>query len=97
LIEGDNETKEELEEEATGISLNDEVAAALKKLEDEFKLVIVLADIEGFTYKEIADILEIPIGTVRSRLSRARKKLQKQLESYARKRGYISGRGKETS
>ena len=95
LIEGDNETEEELEEEATGVNLNDEVASALKKLEDEFKLVIVLADIEGFTYKEIADILEIPIGTVRSRLSRARKKLQKQLESYARKKGYISGRKKE--
>jgi len=87
----DNETEEELEEEATGIELNDEVEDALKKLTDEFKIVIILSDIEGFTYQEISEILEIPIGTVRSRLSRARKKLQKQLESYAKRKGYIGG------
>ena len=92
LLEGDNETENELEEEATGFNLTDEVANALKRLDDEFKLVIVLADIEGFTYQEIAEILEIPIGTVRSRLSRARKKLQKQLENYAKRKGYISGK-----
>lgn len=92
LLEGDNETENELEEEATGFNLTDEVASALKKLDDEFKLVIVLADIEGFTYQEIAEILEIPIGTVRSRLSRARKKLQKQLETYAKRKGYIGGK-----
>ena len=49
----------------------------------------ILSDIQGFTYQEIADILDIPIGTVRSRLSRARGMLQEKLREYARDRGLI--------
>jgi RNA polymerase sigma-70 factor (ECF subfamily) len=52
-------------------------------------MVILLADVEGFAYKEIADIIDRPIGTVMSRLFRGRRMLQKVLEKYARREGYI--------
>jgi len=53
------------------------VKSAIEKLPYEFKITVILADIEGFRYKEIADIIGCPIGTVRSRLSRGRKLLEK--------------------
>jgi RNA polymerase sigma-70 factor (ECF subfamily) len=52
-------------------------------------MAIVLADIEGLSYKEIAEALQIPIGTVMSRISRARRQLQKSLWQYAKERGYV--------
>ena len=64
-------------------SLGDEVLAALEKVPVDFKTVVVLSDIEGFSYKEIADICQIPVGTVMSRLFRGRRILQEQLFSYA--------------
>jgi RNA polymerase sigma-70 factor (ECF subfamily) len=64
-----------------------EVKAALEALPDNFRLPIVLADVEGFSYKEIAEMLEIPIGTVMSRLHRGRKAMQKTLYDYAVARG----------
>jgi RNA polymerase sigma-70 factor (ECF subfamily) len=64
-----------------------EVKAALESLPDNFRLPVVLADVEGFSYKEIAEMLEIPIGTVMSRLHRGRKAMQKALYDYARERG----------
>ena len=67
----------------------DEVNAALQTLSDEFRLVIILCDVEGFAYKEIAKILGIPMGTVMSRLSRARAQLQKLLRDYAEREGLI--------
>jgi RNA polymerase sigma-70 factor (ECF subfamily) len=60
-----------------------EVKEAIESLPDNFRLAVLLADVEGFSYKEIADILEIPIGTVMSRLHRGRKALQKRLYEYA--------------
>ncbi len=66
---------------------DDEVKQALESLPDNFRLPIVLADVEGFAYKEIAEMLEIPIGTVMSRLHRGRKAMQKALHSYALERG----------
>lgn len=60
-----------------------EVKAAVESLPEAFRLVVVLSDVEGFSYKEIADILEIPIGTVMSRLHRGRKALQKTLHTFA--------------
>jgi RNA polymerase sigma-70 factor (ECF subfamily) len=54
----------------------------------DFKTVILLCDIEGFTYEEIAKIIDIPIGTVRSRLHRARQMLKELLVDYARSLGY---------
>ncbi len=68
--------------------IGDEVANALNALAVDFRTIIVLADFEGFTYEELAKILDIPIGTVRSRLHRARNLLKDKLLEYAKKRGY---------
>lgn len=67
--------------------LHDDVKVALEAIPEEFRTVLVLSVIEGFAYKEIAQILDIPIGTVMSRLFRGRKLLQKSLREFARKRG----------
>ena len=61
----------------------DEVKLALEDLPEHYRMPILLADVEGFAYKEIAEILEVPIGTVMSRLHRGRKQLQKRLYSFA--------------
>ena len=64
-----------------------EIKQAVEDLPENFRMAVLLADVEGFSYKEIAEILDIPIGTVMSRLHRGRKGLQKQLYSYAVARG----------
>ena len=69
--------------------LEDDVKRALDALPFDFKLTVILSDIEGFTYQEIANIMECPIGTVRSRLARARKMLQKRLYDFAIRKGII--------
>lgn len=66
---------------------DDEVKAALEALPENFRLPVLLADVEDFSYKEIAEILDIPIGTVMSRLHRGRKAMQKRLFDYAQARG----------
>jgi RNA polymerase sigma-70 factor, ECF subfamily len=71
---------------------DDEVQKSLFKLPDEFRIVVLLADIELMSYQQIAEIISRPIGTVMSRLFRARRMLQKQLARYARREGYISER-----
>jgi RNA polymerase sigma-70 factor, ECF subfamily len=76
------------EEQVFAEALDDEVAKAIDALPDEFRTVIILCDIEEFTYEEIADFVDCPIGTVRSRLHRARKMLAATLYEYATKRGY---------
>ena len=68
--------------------IGDEVTRAINSLPVDFKTVILLCDIEGFTYEEIAKIIDIPIGTVRSRLHRSRQMLKEMLTKYARKLGY---------
>jgi RNA polymerase sigma-70 factor (ECF subfamily) len=68
--------------------IGDEVATALNALDVDFRTIIILCDLEGFTYEEIAKILDIPIGTVRSRLHRARHLLKEKLAEYARTMGY---------
>lgn len=68
--------------------IGDEVANALNSLPVDFRTVIILCDIEGFTYEEMAKILDIPIGTVRSRLHRARNLLKEKLKTYASTMGY---------
>lgn len=68
--------------------MHDEVYQALNSLPEEFKEVIQLCDIEGFTYEEIANMVESPIGTVRSRLYRGRKLLRSKLNEFAKKHGY---------
>jgi RNA polymerase sigma-70 factor, ECF subfamily len=64
-----------------------EVKAAIEDLPEAFRLAVLLADVEGFSYKEIAEILDIPIGTVMSRLHRGRKGLEKRLYEFAVSRG----------
>lgn len=68
--------------------IGDEVTLALNRLPEDFRTVIVLCDLEGFSYDEIAKILEIPVGTVRSRLHRARNLLKEGLKKYAESLGY---------
>ncbi len=68
--------------------IGDEVSNALNSLAVDFRTVIILCDLEGFTYEEMAKILDIPIGTVRSRLHRARNLLKDKLKSYAASLGY---------
>ncbi len=69
--------------------VEDEIKEALDQLPFEFRMVTVLSDVEGFSYEEIAEAMECPVGTVRSRLSRARKFLQKKLYAFARRRGIV--------
>ena len=76
--------------------LDDDVKAAIEQLPEQFRLVVVLSDIEGFSYKEIAEIIDAPIGTVMSRLFRGRKLLQKELWDYARKKGIIKDISSQT-
>lgn len=68
--------------------LGDEVTIAVNALPVDFRTVILLCDIEGFTYEEISKILDVPIGTVRSRLFRARNMLKEKLRKYAETKGY---------
>jgi len=77
------------EEEVLNQYLDEDVYNALNDLPPNFRMAVILADIEGLSYKEIAVALEIPIGTVMSRISRARRQLQKSLWKYARDRGYV--------
>jgi RNA polymerase sigma-70 factor (ECF subfamily) len=74
--------------EAIKEKIGDEVSVALNSLEIDFRTVIILCDLEGFTYEEMAKILDIPIGTVRSRLHRARNMLRDKLQVYAFSLGY---------
>ena len=82
------ESTSDLRIEAVQDLIGDEVAMALNGLPVDFRTVIILCDIEGFTYEEMAKILDIPIGTVRSRLHRARNLLKEKLRSYAKSMGY---------
>ncbi|MEO6653615.1 MAG: sigma-70 family RNA polymerase sigma factor [Ilumatobacteraceae bacterium] len=75
------------EEQFLDLFTDDEVKHALEDLPDNFRLPVLLADVEGFAYKEIAKMLDIPIGTVMSRLHRGRKAMQRALYAYAEARG----------
>ncbi len=72
------------EEEVLESLVDTDIKSAVEALPEHFRLPVLLADVEGFSYKEIADIMEIPIGTVMSRLHRGRKALQKSLWEYAK-------------
>ncbi|MEM0938677.1 MAG: sigma-70 family RNA polymerase sigma factor [Bacteroidota bacterium] len=82
------EATTDLRLETTRDMIGDEITNALNSLAIDFRTVIILCDLEGFTYEEMAKILDIPIGTVRSRLHRARNLLREKLSSYANSMGY---------
>ena len=71
--------------------VDDEVLRAIDQLPEQFREAVVLSDVEGMSYEEVARILEVPIGTVKSRLFRARRLLQAKLYEYAVSNGYIKG------
>jgi RNA polymerase sigma-70 factor (ECF subfamily) len=77
------------EDQMLDLFTDDEVKGALESLPEDFRIPVLLSDVDGFSYKEIAEMLEIPMGTVMSRLHRGRKAMQKMLYEYARERGLI--------
>ena len=83
-----SEATVDLRIEATKDMIGDEITNALNSLAVDFRTVIILCDLEGFTYEEMAKILDIPIGTVRSRLHRARNLMREKLGTYAHSMGY---------
>lgn len=90
LIRAESSDSTDLQEKIFNQLLDDDVTKALESLPEEFRTVIILCDIEGLTYEEIADFLQVPIGTVRSRLHRGRKILHTKLYRYAKERGFIN-------
>jgi len=93
-IKSDEVVYNHYQEDAFSNSLDDEITKAISELPEDFRTVIILSDIEGFTYEERADFVDIPVGTVRSRLHRARKMLYSQLYNYAKDKGYVSTKKK---
>ena len=77
------------EDQMLELFTDDEVKNAIEELPETFRIPVLLSDVEGFTYKEIAEMLEVPIGTVMSRLHRGRKAMQKMLYEYAKERGLV--------
>ena len=77
------------EDQMLDLFTDDEVKNALESLPEDFRIPVLLSDVDGFSYKEIAEMLEIPMGTVMSRLHRGRKAMQKMLYEYARDKGLI--------
>jgi len=69
---------------------DDEVKTALEELPENFRIPVLLADVEGFSYKEIAEMIDVPIGTVMSRLHRGRKAMHKKLYDFAEQRGLVA-------
>ncbi|HOI28297.1 MAG TPA: sigma-70 family RNA polymerase sigma factor [Melioribacteraceae bacterium] len=92
-IKSDEVESRHYEQDVFSNLLDDEISKAITDLPEDFRTVIILSDIEGFTYDEIADFVDIPVGTVRSRLHRARKMLYSQLYDYAKDRGFVDGNG----
>lgn len=87
-IKSDYSDSSNLEQRLFSTMLDDEVTEALESLPDDFRTVILLCDVEEFTYEEIAEFLDCPIGTVRSRLHRARNMLAAKLSTYAKSKGF---------
>ncbi len=87
-IRADRTDTSDLEDKMFRELIDDDISNALEELPEDFRTVVLLCDVEGFTYEEIANMLDVPIGTIRSRLHRGRNLLKAQLKEYAEKRGY---------
>lgn len=70
-------------------AIGGEIENALGKVPEDFRIAVMLSDIEGMSYQEIADVVNVPIGTVRSRIARGRAILRRELEEFARREGYL--------
>jgi RNA polymerase sigma-70 factor (ECF subfamily) len=77
--------------------VDSDILEAIDDLPEQFRMAVVLSDVEGFSYAEMAQIMDVPMGTVMSRLHRGRKALQKRLWDIARDRGIVKGPSKEPS
>jgi RNA polymerase sigma-70 factor, ECF subfamily len=91
LLPGDPRLSNDLRERIDAEMFEDDIAVAIASLPEKFKSVIVLRDVEDLPYEEIAEALNIPVGTVRSRLHRARAILFDKLKQYAKSKGYEVG------
>jgi RNA polymerase sigma-70 factor (ECF subfamily) len=89
-IRADRTDTSDLEDRMFRELIDDDISNALEELPEDFRTVVLLCDVEGFTYEEIANMLDVPIGTIRSRLHRGRNLLKAELMDYAEKRGFKS-------
>lgn len=87
-IRADRTDTSDLEDRMFRELIDDDISNALEELPEDFRTVVLLCDVEDFTYEEIANMLDVPIGTIRSRLHRGRNLLKAQLMDYAEKRGF---------
>lgn len=96
LVHAGAETQKSPERLMLDRSVSDDVQRALEALPDDFRTAVVLCDIEGLSYKEIAEVMDCPVGTVMSRLFRGRRLLAGALKDFAQAAGYLKDSGKET-
>jgi len=89
LVQADTVERQSPERALLDRSVSDDVQRALDSLPDDFRTAVVLCDVQGLSYKEIADIMECPVGTVMSRLFRGRKLLAASLREFAKTEGYV--------
>jgi len=87
-IRADRTDTSDLEDRMFRELIDDDISNALEQLPEDFRTVVLLCDVESFTYEEIANMLDVPIGTIRSRLHRGRNLLKAELVEYANDRGY---------
>lgn len=88
---GSRSVEDSAESEVLDRMPDEDVKRALESIPESFRMAVLLADVEGFSYKEIAEIMDVPIGTVMSRLHRGRKALEKALWDTAKERGLVDG------
>lgn len=91
-VKSDEIETQHYEPDAFSGLMGDETTKAIAELPEDLRTVIILNDLEEFTYEEIADFVDVPVGTVRSRLHRARKMLYSQLYDYAKERGFVKAK-----
>jgi RNA polymerase sigma-70 factor, ECF subfamily len=96
LVHAEANDKQAPDKVLLSASVSDDVQKALEQLPDDFRTAVILCDMQGLSYKEIAEIMECPVGTVMSRLFRGRKLLAAALRQFAVSEGYVKDDGKES-
>jgi len=95
IIKSSYTDSHDLQEKLFNNLFDDDITRAIESLPEDFRTVVILSDIEEFSYEEIAEFVECPVGTVRSRLHRGRKLLRAKLFEYARNKGYVESEPKD--